>query len=74
MEEREAALRRALRDNSEKWLYIMPLRAAGPTTQTRAEEEPPRQDAGARPPTAKAVVELKPKSLLTQNMSRQENC
>ena len=45
VEEREAALRRALRDNSEKWLYIMPLRAAGPTTQTRAEEEPPRQDA-----------------------------
>ena len=50
---------------------VLPLQPAGPTQpQLRAEEEAPRVIAGAKPPTLKAVVELKPKILLTQNLSR----
>ena len=44
----------------------------GPPQQARVAEEPPRQDTGVKPPAAKAIIELKPKQILTQNMTRQE--
>ena len=71
VEKMETDMRKQLRENYEKWLFVLPLQPAGPTQpQLRAEEEAPRVIAGAKPPTPKAVVELKPKILLTQNLSR----
>ena len=70
VEEMEEEIRKELRVNYEKWLFVLPSQTAGPTLPQRIEEEPPQMAAGVKTPTPKAVQELKPKSLLTQNMSR----
>ena len=71
VEEMEEQMRKELRANYEKWLFVLPSKAAGPTQpQQRVEEDPPQMTPGVKTPAPKAVQELKPKSLLTQNISR----
>ena len=57
-----------------RWLYVLPEQEAGaqPIPRMRDDEEDlaVRRLSAAKPITAKAVPELKPKTLLTQNLTR----
>ena len=71
----EKELQEELKANLETWAFILPANidaiSANAPVQPPPEIEPP-QASGAGKIQVKAIQELKPKSLLTQNMSRQD--
>ena len=73
----EKELREALTANNEAWAFILPANinalsnSASAPVQPPTEVEPP-QTSGTGKIQVKAIQELKPKLLLTQNMSRQD--
>ena len=69
-------MKQELLKNSTQWLMVLPVdEPASPNSaQQRATESPPQGNANLNPrtPAHKAIRELKPKELLSQNISRPE--
>ena len=72
VEDKEEKIRRELRTNCKTWIFVLPSKALslGTPTQQTLEDDLPQAPAAGKTPTPKAVQELKPKQLLTQNMPR----
>ena len=71
----EKQLQEELKTNLLTWTFIMPanimaISASAPIQQAPPEATPPQQNKEDKTRTPKAIQELKPKQMLTQNMSR----
>ena len=76
VEKVEAEMKQEMLKNSTEWLMVLPVDepASPSTSQQRATESPSQGNANLNPrtPAYKAISELKPKELLSQNISRPE--
>ena len=74
VDDMEKKLREELKTNFETWTFILPANigatSANAPIQPPLQIEPPQASIAGKTPTPKAIQELKPKQLLTQNMSR----
>ena len=71
----EKQIQDELKSNLVTWTFIMPanimaISASAPVQQAPPEATPPQQNREDKTRTPKAIQELKPKQILTQNMSR----